>query len=193
VRTLSGVQSGLPSLFCNRGRCKRHPRCGRRPRPAVLDRHRRRKSRNSPRVEARCRSPTQELCLQGAKIPSFVLAEPQLKSEISLHMLVLQNTTDRSALRLAREAESFGGVLSASHGREHLALTAAFLKGDESVVNCRFSLTEILITFFYSIGHILLTCWQAYLQNLAIPPTNVPRVCCPQCTRRPQRRRTTQQ
>ncbi|GAA5974204.1 hypothetical protein JCM11641_003324 [Rhodosporidiobolus odoratus] len=38
----------------------------------------------------------------------------------------------RSQIRLVREAEALGGVLSASLSREHLVLTAEFLKGDEA-------------------------------------------------------------
>ncbi|KAK0440070.1 Metalloenzyme, LuxS/M16 peptidase-like protein [Armillaria borealis] len=37
----------------------------------------------------------------------------------------------RSALGTIRQSELYGGVLSASLGREHLALTAEFLRGDE--------------------------------------------------------------
>jgi hypothetical protein len=62
-----------------------------------------------------------------ARNPLVRLAESQQKFSATL-----------VALRLAREAEYFAGILSAFHGREHIALTAAFLKGDESVVNCRF-------------------------------------------------------
>ncbi|ODN80511.1 hypothetical protein L202_02739 [Cryptococcus amylolentus CBS 6039] len=40
-------------------------------------------------------------------------------------------TANASALRTAREAELYGGVLSASLTREHLLLSAEFLKGDE--------------------------------------------------------------
>ena len=43
-----------------------------------------------------------------------------------------KSTKDRSALRIVREAELNGGVLSASLSREHLFLTAEFLKGDEA-------------------------------------------------------------
>lgn len=44
-----------------------------------------------------------------------------------------QGTAGRSALRLVRETELYGGVLSASLGREYLSLTAEFLRGDEYV------------------------------------------------------------
>ena len=45
--------------------------------------------------------------------------------------LVGKNTAQKSALRIARESELYGGVLSTTLGREHLAITAEFLKGDE--------------------------------------------------------------
>ncbi|KAF8331843.1 Metalloenzyme, LuxS/M16 peptidase-like protein [Cantharellus anzutake] len=48
-----------------------------------------------------------------------------------LKNFVFKGTTERSALRLARESELYGGILSASLGREYLALTAEFLRGDE--------------------------------------------------------------
>ncbi|GAA5868991.1 hypothetical protein JCM3774_002442 [Rhodotorula dairenensis] len=41
-------------------------------------------------------------------------------------------TETRSQIRLVREAEALGGVLSSSLSREHLVLTAEFLKGDEA-------------------------------------------------------------
>ncbi|QRW26353.1 ubiquinol-cytochrome C reductase core subunit 2 [Rhizoctonia solani] len=40
-------------------------------------------------------------------------------------------TSQRSALRTVREAELYGGVLSSTLTREHLAITAEFLRGDE--------------------------------------------------------------
>ena len=43
----------------------------------------------------------------------------------------LQGTSKRSALGTVREAELLGGVLSTSLTREHLAVTAEFLRGDE--------------------------------------------------------------
>ncbi|KAF8257614.1 Metalloenzyme, LuxS/M16 peptidase-like protein [Lactarius quietus] len=43
-----------------------------------------------------------------------------------------QSTGKRSALGTVREAELYGGVLSSSLSREHLALTAEFLRGDEA-------------------------------------------------------------
>lgn len=42
-----------------------------------------------------------------------------------------QSTDKRSALRIVREAELLGGVLSSSLTKEHLLLTAEFLRGDE--------------------------------------------------------------
>ncbi|KAL8280135.1 hypothetical protein RQP46_007465 [Phenoliferia psychrophenolica] len=48
-----------------------------------------------------------------------------------LKSAVFKGTNKRSAIRLVRETEMLGGVLSASLTREHLVLTAEFLKGDE--------------------------------------------------------------
>ncbi|GAA5855918.1 hypothetical protein JCM8547_000415 [Rhodosporidiobolus lusitaniae] len=45
---------------------------------------------------------------------------------------LLKSTNKRSQIRLVREAEALGGVLSTSLSREHLVLTAEFLKGDEA-------------------------------------------------------------
>ena len=42
-----------------------------------------------------------------------------------------QSTAKRSAIGTVRESELYGGVLSSSLGREYLALTAEFLRGDE--------------------------------------------------------------
>lgn len=42
-----------------------------------------------------------------------------------------QGTNKRSAIRLVRETEMFGGVLTSSLTREHLILTAEFMRGDE--------------------------------------------------------------
>lgn len=47
------------------------------------------------------------------------------------HKTNQQSTSNGSALKTARETELFGGVLSAAIGREHLYLTAEFLRGDE--------------------------------------------------------------
>ena len=52
------------------------------------------------------------------------------------HHHFLQSTGKRSALGTVREAELYGGVLSSSLTREHLALTAEFLRGDECVLCC---------------------------------------------------------
>ncbi|GAA6028052.1 hypothetical protein JCM8097_001849 [Rhodosporidiobolus ruineniae] len=45
---------------------------------------------------------------------------------------LLRSSNKRSAIRLVREAEALGGVLSSSLSREFLVLTAEFLKGDEA-------------------------------------------------------------
>ncbi|BGP23162.1 ubiquinol-cytochrome c reductase core subunit 1 [Rhodotorula toruloides] len=45
---------------------------------------------------------------------------------------VFKATNKRSQIRLVRETEALGGVLSTSLSREHLVLTAEFLKGDEA-------------------------------------------------------------
>jgi len=42
-----------------------------------------------------------------------------------------QSTTKRSAIGSIREAELYGGLLTSSLTREHLAVTAEFLRGDE--------------------------------------------------------------
>jgi hypothetical protein len=52
----------------------------------------------------------------------------------TLILFPLQSTGKRSALGTIREAELYGGVLSSSLSREHLALTAEFLRGDEYVL-----------------------------------------------------------
>ncbi len=46
----------------------------------------------------------------------------------------LQSTSAGSALKTIRETELYGGVLSSALSREHLYLTAEFLRGDECVV-----------------------------------------------------------
>ena len=80
VCTDSCVQGCLPTPFCDRGRCERHPRRSSRPRTAIHHRHRRRKSWESPRVEAWCCPPAQELRLQGAKSHLVrALQDPLLK------------------------------------------------------------------------------------------------------------------
>ncbi|GJN87275.1 hypothetical protein Rhopal_000223-T1 [Rhodotorula paludigena] len=45
---------------------------------------------------------------------------------------VFKATSKRSEIRLVREVEALGGVLSTSLSRENLVLTAEFLKGDEA-------------------------------------------------------------
>ncbi|KAH9996409.1 LuxS/MPP-like metallohydrolase [Russula compacta] len=49
-----------------------------------------------------------------------------------LSNFAFKSTGKRSALGTVREAELYGGVLSSSLSREHLALTAEFLRGDEA-------------------------------------------------------------
>jgi len=49
----------------------------------------------------------------------------------ALKNFAFKSTTKRSALGTVRESELYGGALSASLTREHLALTAEFLRGDE--------------------------------------------------------------
>ncbi|GAA5954199.1 hypothetical protein JCM21900_006959 [Sporobolomyces salmonicolor] len=45
---------------------------------------------------------------------------------------LFKSTAKRSQIRLVRETEMLGGVLSSAISREHLILTAEFLKGDEA-------------------------------------------------------------
>ncbi|KAJ7043506.1 Metalloenzyme, LuxS/M16 peptidase-like protein [Mycena alexandri] len=49
----------------------------------------------------------------------------------ALKNFAFKSTADRSALGTVRESELYGGVLSSTLSREHLALTAEFLRGDE--------------------------------------------------------------
>ncbi|KAJ7672652.1 ubiquinol-cytochrome C reductase complex core protein 2 [Mycena rosella] len=49
----------------------------------------------------------------------------------ALKNFAFKSTEDRSALGTVRESELYGGVLSSTLSREHLALTAEFLRGDE--------------------------------------------------------------
>ncbi|WFC94724.1 ubiquinol-cytochrome c reductase core subunit 1 [Malassezia brasiliensis] len=49
----------------------------------------------------------------------------------ALKNFAFRSTNERSALRIVREAELNGGALSAALNKEHLLLTAEFLKGDE--------------------------------------------------------------
>ncbi|KAJ7224370.1 peptidase family M16-domain-containing protein [Mycena pura] len=50
----------------------------------------------------------------------------------ALKNFAFKGTADRSALGTVRESELYGGVLSSTLSREHLALTAEFLHGDEA-------------------------------------------------------------
>ncbi|KAI0714216.1 LuxS/MPP-like metallohydrolase [Cerioporus squamosus] len=50
----------------------------------------------------------------------------------ALKNYAFKSTEKRSFLGTVREAELYGGVLSSSLSREHLALTAEFLRGDEA-------------------------------------------------------------
>lgn len=49
----------------------------------------------------------------------------------ALKNFAFKSTSTRSALGTVRESELYGGVLSTSLSREHLAMTAEFLRGDE--------------------------------------------------------------
>ncbi|THH03697.1 hypothetical protein EW145_g6077 [Phellinidium pouzarii] len=49
-----------------------------------------------------------------------------------LKNFAFKSTSNRSTLGTVRETELYGGVLSSSLSREHLALTAEFLRGDEA-------------------------------------------------------------
>lgn len=66
-------------------------------------------------------------------IPVFRLS-PRCLQRNGTDFISLQSTRKRSALGTIREAELYGGVLSSSLSREHLALTAEFLRGDECVI-----------------------------------------------------------
>ena len=50
---------------------------------------------------------------------------------LTTERVLLQSTDKRSTLGTIREAELYGGILSSSLSREHLAVTAEFLRGDE--------------------------------------------------------------
>ena len=67
-------------------------------------------------------------------VPKFALQKPASGHRLSHSLILCQSTGKRSALGTIREAELYGGVLSSSLSREHLALTAEFLRGDECVV-----------------------------------------------------------
>jgi len=58
--------------------------------------------------------------------------EPKQGVANALKNFAFKSTAKRSAIGTVRESELYGGVLSSSLGREHLALTAEFLRGDES-------------------------------------------------------------
>ena len=49
---------------------------------------------------------------------------------ILLLKLLVKSTAKRSAIGTVRESELYGGLLSSSLGREHLAVTAEFLVQD---------------------------------------------------------------
>ncbi|KAJ7115854.1 LuxS/MPP-like metallohydrolase [Mycena epipterygia] len=57
--------------------------------------------------------------------------QPKLGVAHALKNFAFKSTADRSALGTVRESELYGGVLSSTLSREHLALTAEFLRGDE--------------------------------------------------------------
>jgi len=59
--------------------------------------------------------------------------EPAPGLSHALKNFVFRTTNKRSALRVIRETEVYGGVLSSSLSREHLFLTAEFLRGDEAL------------------------------------------------------------
>ncbi|KAI0309908.1 Metalloenzyme, LuxS/M16 peptidase-like protein [Amylostereum chailletii] len=61
-----------------------------------------------------------------------------------LSNFAFKSTGKRSALGTVREAELYGGVLSSTLTREHLALTADFLRGDEAFF------VDVLATFLAS-------------------------------------------
>ncbi|KAI0772387.1 ubiquinol-cytochrome C reductase complex core protein 2 [Trametes elegans] len=58
--------------------------------------------------------------------------EPKPGVAHALKNYAFKSTDKRSALGTVREAELYGGVLSTSLSREHLAVTAEFLRGDEA-------------------------------------------------------------
>lgn len=62
----------------------------------------------------------------------------------ALKNFAFKSTSARSALGTVRESELYGGVLSTSLSREHLALTAEFLRGDEAFF------VELLTSFITS-------------------------------------------
>ncbi|KAI0743043.1 LuxS/MPP-like metallohydrolase [Daedaleopsis nitida] len=58
--------------------------------------------------------------------------EPKPGVAHALKNYAFKSTDKRSTLGTVREAELYGGVLSSSLSREHLAVTAEFLRGDEA-------------------------------------------------------------
>mgnify|MGYP002713561787 FL=1 len=85
---------------------------------------------------SKCGSNKQNEGAPVASVTVAVRAGPRFESEAgvahALKNFAFRSTKDRSALRIVRETELNGGVLSASLSREHLLLTAEFLKGDEA-------------------------------------------------------------
>ncbi|KAF8339277.1 peptidase family M16-domain-containing protein [Amanita rubescens] len=59
--------------------------------------------------------------------------QPKAGVAHALKNFAFKSTTKRSALATVRESELYGGVLSATLGREYLSLTAEFLRGDEEL------------------------------------------------------------
>ncbi|PFH50097.1 hypothetical protein AMATHDRAFT_61735 [Amanita thiersii Skay4041] len=57
--------------------------------------------------------------------------QPKAGLAHSLKNFAFKSTAKRSALGIVRESELYGGVLSSNLTREHLALTAEFMRGDE--------------------------------------------------------------
>ncbi|KAF6750443.1 ubiquinol-cytochrome C reductase complex core protein 2 [Ephemerocybe angulata] len=70
--------------------------------------------------------------------------EPKEGVANALKNFAFKSTAKRTALGTVRESDLYGGVLSSSLGREHLALSAEFLKGDEDVF------VDILTSFITS-------------------------------------------
>ncbi|KAF8624075.1 hypothetical protein AX15_006083 [Amanita polypyramis BW_CC] len=70
--------------------------------------------------------------------------QPKAGVAQALKNFAFKSTTKRSALGTVRESELHGGVLTATLGREHLALTAEFLRGDEDLF------VDILTSFLTS-------------------------------------------
>ncbi|TRM60694.1 Metalloenzyme, LuxS/M16 peptidase-like protein [Schizophyllum amplum] len=67
--------------------------------------------------------------------------EPKTGVAHALKNFAFKSTAKRSALGTVRESELYGGVLSSTLSREHLALTAEFLRGDEELF------VDLLTTF----------------------------------------------